>query len=164
MTAGWRRAQRPGQRALTTCFSETFSVPYTGDLPEAPALNAPGLSSFSVSPDRVAQLLQELSPHKACDPDGFSARILHEFADEFAVPLDIICRLSVRSGVFPSRRSTSFWSSKKALKSFLTTTDQSRCWRFVPKFWRRCCMTAFSLHVYPHFLHLSMVSFQNARV
>ena len=83
------------------CFSKKFSAPYTGDLPCAPLLNAPGLSAFSVPAGRVAQLLRELSPHKACGPDGLSARILHECADEFATPLDIICRLSVRSGVFP---------------------------------------------------------------
>ena len=87
---------------LNQCFSKKFSAPHTGDLPDAPALNAPGLSSFSVSPGRVAQLLRELSPHKSCGPDNLSARILRECADELAIPLDIICRLSVRSGVFPS--------------------------------------------------------------
>ena len=50
----------------------------------------------------MAQLLRELSPHKACGPDGLSARILHECAEELAIPLDVLCRLSVRSGVFPT--------------------------------------------------------------
>ena len=84
------------------CFAAKFSAPYTAALPEAPALQSQGLSSFYVPPGRVAQLLRELSPHKACGPDGLSARILRECAEEFAIPLDIICRLSVRSGVFPS--------------------------------------------------------------
>ena len=84
------------------CFTNKFSAPFTDVLPDAPVLNAPGLSSFYVPPGRVAQLLRELSPHKACGPDGLSARILRECAEEFAIPLDIICRLSVRSGVFPS--------------------------------------------------------------
>ena len=70
--------------------------------PEATDLGAPGLAAFDVPPGRVAQLLRELSSYKACGPDGLSARILHECADELAVPLDIICRLSVRSGIFPS--------------------------------------------------------------
>ena len=87
---------------FNACFASKFSAPYTDALPDAPVLNAPGLSRFHVPPGRVAQLLRELSPHKACGPDGLSARILHECAEEFAIPLDIICRLSVRSGVFPS--------------------------------------------------------------
>ena len=84
------------------CFAKKFSAPYTDALPDAPVLPSPGLSRFYVPPGRVAQLLRELSPHKACGPDGLSARILSECAEEFAIPLDIICRLSVRSGIFPS--------------------------------------------------------------
>ena len=84
------------------CFARNFSTLHDADLPEAPVLNAPGLSSFCVPRGRVSQLLRELSPYKGCGPDGLSARILHECAEELAIPLDIICRLSVRSGVFPS--------------------------------------------------------------
>ena len=76
---------------LNKCFAAKFSAPYTAALPEAPALQSKGLSSFYVPPGRVAQLLRELSPHKACGPDGLSARILRECAEELAIPLDIIC-------------------------------------------------------------------------
>ena len=65
-------------------------------------LNCDGLSTFRVPRGRVALLLRELSTLKACGADGLSARVLHECADEFTVPLEILCRLSVRSGVFPS--------------------------------------------------------------
>ena len=87
---------------FNSCFSNKFSDPHRGPLPEAPVLNAPGLASFEVPPGRVAQLLRDLNPHKACGPDGISARIMRECAEELAVPLEIICCLSVRSGVFPS--------------------------------------------------------------
>ena len=87
---------------FNSCFSNKFSDPHRGALPEAPVLNAPGLASFEVPPGRVAQLLRDLNPHKACGPDGISARIMRECAEELAVPLEIICCLSVRSGVFPS--------------------------------------------------------------
>ena len=87
---------------FNACFRKKFSDPYVGPLPEPPILNAPGLSRFEVPQGRVAQLLRELNPHKACGADGLSARIMRECAEEFAVPLEIICRLSVRSGVFPS--------------------------------------------------------------
>ena len=84
------------------CFVKTFSDPRVDDYPEATDLGAPGVAAFDVPPGRVAQLLRGLSSYKACGPDGLSARILRECAGELAVPLDIICRLSVRSGVFPS--------------------------------------------------------------
>ena len=50
----------------------------------------------------MAQLLREMCAHKACGPDGLSARILRECADELAVPIHIICQLSLNSGVFPT--------------------------------------------------------------
>ena len=43
----------------------------------------------------------KLNPHKACGPDGLSARIIRECAEELSVPIELLCRLSVRSGVFP---------------------------------------------------------------
>ena len=88
--------------SFNECFVKKFSDPSVDDYPEAIDLGAPGVSVFDVPTGRVAQLLRQISPYKACGPDGLSARILHECADELAVPLDIICRLSVRSGVFPS--------------------------------------------------------------
>ena len=81
---------------------QIFSDPRVDAYPEAPDLGAPGLTEFVVPRGRVAQLLREQSCHKACGPDGLSARLLHECADELAIPLDMICRLSVQSGVFPS--------------------------------------------------------------
>ena len=87
---------------FNSCFSKKFSDPEVRDSPQPPMLNCDGLSTFRVPRGRVALLLRELSTHKACGADGLSARILHECADEFAVPLEILCRLSVRSGVFPS--------------------------------------------------------------
>ena len=83
-------------------FSKKFSDPRVDVYPEAHQLGAPGLSGFSVPDGRVAQLLREMSAHKACGPDGLSARILSECADEFAVPLGIICHISATSGVFPT--------------------------------------------------------------
>ena len=43
----------------------------------------------------------ELRDHKVCGPDGLSARILRECAEELSVPLYIICQMSLRSGTFP---------------------------------------------------------------
>ena len=58
---------------FNACFARKFSEPCGGPLPEAPVLNATGISEFEVADGRVAQLLGDLSPHKAYGPDGLSA-------------------------------------------------------------------------------------------
>ena len=87
---------------FNTCFAKKFSYSHVHDMPQCPPLNTSGLSEFRIPPGRVALLLKELCTNKACGPDGLSARILRECANELAVPLDIICRLSVRTAVFPT--------------------------------------------------------------
>ena len=87
---------------LNEAFARKFSDRRVDVLPRSPDLNAPGLARFTVPRGRVAQLLRELSPHKACGPDGLSARILKECAEELAVPLEIICVRSVETGSFPA--------------------------------------------------------------
>ena len=54
-------------------------------------------------PHKVERLLRDLDWNKACGPDNLSARILGECARELAVPIEILCRLSVEQGVFPAR-------------------------------------------------------------
>ena len=48
-------------------------------------------------------LLSSIGKHKACGPDGLSARIIHdhECAGELTIPLEILCKLSLDQGVFP---------------------------------------------------------------
>ena len=70
--------------------------------PDPPLFDAPGLNRFTVSRNRVAQLLRDLCPNKACGPDGLSARVLKECADELSVPIHMLCQLSVSSGIFPT--------------------------------------------------------------
>ena len=51
---------------------------------------------------KVESLLQSIGQHKACGPDGLSARILKECSRELATPISILCKLSLAQGVFPS--------------------------------------------------------------
>ena len=88
---------------FSKCFSRKFSDSKIDSLPLTPMLNVSTLCSFHVPPGKVERLLLELDRHKACGPDDLSARILRECAREIAVPLEILCRLSVEQGVFPSR-------------------------------------------------------------
>ncbi|MCV6612461.1 MAG: reverse transcriptase family protein, partial [Amphritea sp.] len=87
---------------LNACFARKFCDPRVDALPTPPVFNAPGLDMFTVPQGRIVALLRELSAHKACGPDGLSAKILHECAEELAPPLEIISKISVRTGVFPA--------------------------------------------------------------
>ena len=94
---------------LNVCFAKKFCDPRVDALPTPPVLtgspgspHAPGLDRFPVPQGRIVTLLRELSAHKACGSDGLSARILHECAEELALPLEIICNNSVKSGTFPA--------------------------------------------------------------
>ena len=51
----------------------------------------------------MRHLLQQLVVSKACGPDGLSARILRECADELATPLCKIFQMSLKHGVFPEK-------------------------------------------------------------
>ena len=83
------------------CFSRKFSEPTVDCLPATPELVSETLRRFEIPHGAVERLLLELNPHKACGPDGISGRILRECAREIAVPLEILCRMSIDQGVFP---------------------------------------------------------------
>ena len=70
--------------------------------PDPSLFDASGLSRFTVSRHRVAQLLRDLRKHKACGPGGLSARVLRECADELLIPIHMLCEFSVSSGTFPT--------------------------------------------------------------
>ena len=85
------------------CFGKKFSNPAVDTLPNAPDLNVSRLVKFNFPRGKVESLLLSLDKHKACGPDGLSARILRECARELAIPIEMLCRLSVEQGVFPDR-------------------------------------------------------------
>ena len=83
-------------------FSSKFTNPHVNQLPDAKVLHSSNLSTFTVPPGKVENLLLSIEQHKACGSDGLSARILKECAHELAIPINIICKLSLSQGVFPS--------------------------------------------------------------
>ena len=52
--------------------------------------------------DTVLCIIRSIDVHKACGPDGLSARILSECTDELAVPLTKLFVLSLSQGKFPT--------------------------------------------------------------
>ena len=57
--------------------------------------------SFDVPQGKVENLLQSIGQHKACGPDGLSARILKECSRELATPHQHLLQALLSSGCFP---------------------------------------------------------------
>ena len=88
---------------LNRTFADKFASPDVSSFPKVPFSVDATLTNFSVTEDSVRRLLQDLVVSKACGPDGLSARILRECANELAVPLCKIFRMSLRKGIFPEQ-------------------------------------------------------------
>ena len=84
-------------------FEAKFSSPDVACLPTAPAFDLSELHEFVISRDRIGSILSSLNAHKACGPDNISSRIILECAEQLTVPLTMICKLSVKQGVFPTK-------------------------------------------------------------
>ena len=89
--------------SLNETFAAKFSDPRVSSFPDAPTYPIDALSRLHISEAAVRGAIAMVSPNKACGTDNISARIIIECADELAVPLTKICKLSVTSGVFPER-------------------------------------------------------------
>ena len=88
--------------SFNSVFSSKFTDPSVDGLPEVTSYDIDSLSEFCVTRDTVLGLLMTQNVHKACGPDGLSARILKECAEEIATPLTKICHLSFQQGKFPT--------------------------------------------------------------
>ena len=88
---------------LNDAFAAKFTDPAAPLLPAAPEYPLDSLSQLHVGETEVLAALKAVSPYKACGPDNISARIVAECAAELAVPLTVLYRASVQSGVFPKR-------------------------------------------------------------
>ena len=88
---------------LNHTFASKFSDPAVTHLPDILDRTNDTLTDFTVSVEAVRDLLQQLVVSKACGPDGLSARILRECADELALPLSKLYRMSLRHNIFPEQ-------------------------------------------------------------
>ena len=87
---------------LNRTFADKFASPDVSSFPKVPFSVDATLTNFSVTEDSVRRLLQDLVVSKACGPDGLSARILRECANELA-PCANFFRMSLRKGIFPEQ-------------------------------------------------------------
>ena len=88
---------------LNRTFASKFSSPTATHIPPSAFTTNDTMSGFTVSEECVRSLLQQLVVSKACGPDGLSARILRECADELAFPLCKLFKKSLRHGIFPEQ-------------------------------------------------------------
>ena len=106
-----------GDQARASLLNDTFAAKFTDPtvtrLPSSPVYQLDNLTRFHVTDAAVLAALKAVSPYKACGPDNISARVVAECAEELAVPLAILCRASVSSGVFPKR-----WKSANIVPIF----------------------------------------------
>ena len=88
------------------CFSRSFATKFSDPtvqaLPDCVSYGIDNFNHFTVMHDTVLGIIRSIDVHKACGPDGLSARILSECADELAVPLTKLCVLSLSQGKFPT--------------------------------------------------------------
>ena len=71
---------------LNRAFAAKFTDPGVDELPDAPVYHVPPLTTLRCEADTVKTILRDVTVNKACGPDGISARIVHECAEELAVP------------------------------------------------------------------------------
>ena len=150
---------------FNACFSRKFSDPDIDCLPPVPELVSETLCRFELPRGAVERLLLDICPHKACGPDGLSARILRECARELAAPLEMLCRMSFEQG-FPMYGSVLMWYlyTRRVKSVFLTTIAQSRFCPCAQRYWRDLCTTSCWPTVCPVSLTLNMASCVGAPV
>ena len=83
-------------------FAAKFSDPAVRAFPDCISYDIDNLDQFTVMHETVLGIHRSLNVHKACGPDGLSARVLSECSNELAMPLTKLSALSFRQGKFPT--------------------------------------------------------------
>ena len=76
---------------LNRTFTAKFTDPGIDELPDGPVYDLPPLTALHCDVDTVRTILRDVTANKACGPDGISARVVHECAEELAAPLAMFC-------------------------------------------------------------------------
>ena len=90
-------------------IAEAFNQPFTSEFssdteesrPQLTPIDGPVLEEISLSPYEVVAALRSLHVSKASGPDGISARLLKETAEQIAPSLTLLYNQSLETGEFP---------------------------------------------------------------
>ena len=117
---------------LNRAFARKFSPRRANQLPNAPDYQLGPLLSFCLTDVAVRNMLLSITPHKACGPDGLSARVIRECA-ELTAPLTTICKLSPEQGVVPRawKRANILPIDRRVIRTII---DPYRCCLCLAKF------------------------------
>ena len=88
---------------LNSSFASKFTDSRNVTVPDVSSHDLPMFTRMECDVDTVRTILSSIPVHKACGPDGVSARIVRECSHELSVPLAKICSLSLSQGTFPQR-------------------------------------------------------------
>ena len=96
------QSDKENAEALNNFFASVFTQEDTSALPifAMRHYNYP-LTEFSISRGNIQKKVMPLNSNKAAGPDGIYPRVLKELSREFAVPLEIIFRMSAKSYTLP---------------------------------------------------------------
>ena len=102
---GQREVHDDVERAnlLNRAFASKFTDPEVDEYPTAPIYDVSPLTRFTVPEGSVRTALASLQAHKACGPDGISAKIIKECSEQLVSPLVILFNMSIEQGKFPSK-------------------------------------------------------------
>ena len=105
LTDGVRKVSDSKERAelLNRTFAAKFTDPSASFYPDVISHSIFNLSTLRVTSNDVRRVLLSIPSGKACGPDNISSRIIKECAEELVAPLTILCQLSFKQGVFPSK-------------------------------------------------------------
>ena len=86
-------------------LNDQFHSVYTREdmtsMPEKGQCPYPDMPDIHIGEAGVLKLLNNINSHKATDPDGIPARLLHEYANHIAPALTKIFQISVNRGTIP---------------------------------------------------------------
>ena len=108
---------------LNSEFASKFTDSRIATLPDICAHDLPMFSGMKCDVNTVRTILSSIPVHKACGPDGISARIIRECIYELSVPLAKIYAMSFNQGTFSQRWKELSPFSKRATPRTPKTTD-----------------------------------------
>ena len=138
----------PKQKAnlLNKQFSSVFGTDDDSTLPELGPSQYPDMDDIRITTAGVLKLLKNLKQHKATGPDGISAKVLKETADQISPAITLLFQASLHQGCIPST-----W--KKAL---VVPIYKKGC-KSSPANYRPISLTAILCKLCEHIVHCAII-------
>ena len=130
--------------AMANIFVTSFASVFSIDSPNNPCDNQiceNTIDDLSVSPEQVRDTLASLNPNSSMGEDGMHPRLLKALANELCVPLSILFKTSLETGLLPEQ-----WLSSMVVPIFKKNT------RYDPLNYRPVSLTSSACKVFERIL------------